>query len=69
MSGPGRDKRDRDDEDDGYPPLSPRRVLVTMHYPLDMHCVAMLMKAVADAYPSAVVGEDGTIWDRREDSA
>ena len=40
------------------------RVLVTMHLPLDMHCVAMVMKAVADAYPRAVVGENGTIWDR-----
>ena len=40
-----------------------RRALVTLHYPLDAHCVAEILRAVARAYPDARLGEDGTIWD------
>ena len=43
-----------------------RRALVTLHYPLDAHCVAEILRAVADAYPDARLGEDGTIWDSPE---
>ena len=45
-----------------------RRLLVTMHYPLEMHCVAMILKAVSDLYPQAVVSENGEVWDRMDDT-
>lgn len=37
-------------------------MLVTMHYPLEMGCVAAVLQAVAKAYPQAVVGENGQVW-------
>ncbi len=43
---------------------APRRRLVTIHLPIEMRCYAEIAKAVARAYPGAVVGEDGAIWDR-----
>jgi hypothetical protein len=49
-------------------PVDDPLVLVTMHLPLDMHCVAVILKAVADAYPDAVLGEDGQILRRRPSS-
>lgn len=53
------------------PPPAPehvphRRVLVTLHLPLDMGVAAGVMTAVANGYPDAVVGENGRIWNRRE---
>lgn len=38
-----------------------RRVLVTMHLPLDMRCVAMILRSVSNAYPDAKLGENGEI--------
>lgn len=43
-----------------------RRILVTLHYPLEMSCVAAILRAVSVAYPDARVGEDGTVWDGPE---
>lgn len=39
------------------------RLLVTMHYPLDVMAVAAILKALTAAYPDAVIGENGTVWD------
>jgi hypothetical protein len=42
----------------------PQRPLVTLHYPLDMHCVAEVLSAISSAYPASVVDVNGVIWDR-----
>jgi hypothetical protein len=43
-----------------------RRILVTLHYPLEMACVAAILRAVSIAYPDARGGEDGNVWDGPE---
>ena len=35
-----------------------RRVIVTLHLPLDMGAVGRILKAVASEYPDATVGEN-----------
>jgi len=37
------------------------RPLITLHLPLNMGVVIEVMDAIAKGYPSATVGEDGTI--------
>jgi hypothetical protein len=37
------------------------RVLVTMHFPLNMEVVSGIMRLVARHYPGANVGDNGTI--------
>jgi hypothetical protein len=46
-------------------PVEAPRVLVTLHYPLPMHCAGKIMQEVARAYPGAVVRENGEIWSGR----
>lgn len=46
------------------PPTDARRVLVTLHLPLDMVMVGRILTDVALDYPVAVLGEDGQVWDR-----
>ncbi len=53
---------------DGVPldPADPNgpRVLVTLHLPLTMTCVAAVLRAMSDTYPQAVIGEAGRVLDR-----
>lgn len=41
--------------------LGGRRVLVTMHFPIEAMCYAAILRAVSESYPDAVIGENGTI--------
>lgn len=45
-----------------------RRVLVTMHLPIEMGCFAGILRAISKAYPDAVVGDNGTVWNRRAEA-
>lgn len=43
-----------------------RRILVTLHYPLDCVCMIAIERAVSAAYPDARLDESGNVWDGPE---
>jgi hypothetical protein len=44
------------------PPEPLRRLIVTLHFPLNMGTVARILEAIARDYPGAI-GENGEVWD------
>lgn len=45
-------------------PADPPRALLTLHLPLDMLLVGRVLEFTAIAYPDAVLGDDGVVYDR-----